>query len=785
MTQDIQAMNNSGQPDKKQMTLNSFFGSKAITTGSTCEKTTSTILGNPDDPVDFVVKKRRVTVIESDESTESDDLAESDVEVADPHPSKAATIATDGVDDESVTPPPHVSDDEVQQPSKTKKKKKKNVVEKPFVVKKDSEQPEWVRKGLPVPFKALADTFALIEATSKRLEITELLRDFLLDVIRTGNPVYLIQCVNLCTNRIAPAWEMAEIGVGEALIMKAVAAATGRDVKHVRAHLHTLGDLGSVAAAKSNQKTLFKPTPLNVSEIFAILTEMASFSGNNAQNRKVESIKRLLLSGDAVEAKYIIRTVERKLGIGLAEQTVLVSLGHAFALHGIIKSGKSIGHEQRKREMDDAAAIVKQAYSELPTFELIIPSLFKHGYKKLLEHCKITPGIPLKPMLANPTRSISEVLDNFQGTEFVCEFKYDGQRAQIHKLEGGKTYIFSRNHSENMMEKYPDIMGRISSFCKPEVTSFILDGEVMAWDPVHQRLLPFQSLAKRKKKNVEMEDIQVQVVCFVFDLLYFNGKPLTELPLRQRREMLFQHFVPIENQFYFTHSMVSDDVEVIQNYLDESIEAGCEGLMVKTLDRDASYEPSKRSHNWLKVKKDYLENSGDSFDVVVIGAYLGKGKRTGRYGAYLVACYNSDRAVYESICKVGTGFSDAALTEHYESLQQHIIAAPKRYYMYSDEPKDIPDVWFDAQVVWEIKGADMMLTDGNKAASGLIEGNKGVCLRFPRFLRVRDDKAAEQATSNHQIADMYKRQSILNQKSVKEGQSKDDQEQFIDDGFEY
>jgi DNA ligase 1 len=260
--------------------------------------------------------------------------------------------------------------------------------------------------------------------------------------------------------------------------------------------------------------------------------------------------------------------------------------------------------------------------SELPSYEVIVPAMLEHGIFNLRENCHLQPGVPLKPMLAKPTKSITEVLDRFEGKDFTCEYKYDGERAQIHyvapsaaeKYEStsstlkkdqqgskGLSAIFSRN-SEDLSKKYPDILAKLNAWIKKDTTSFVLDCETVAWDVEQKKVLPFQQLMTRKRKDVKAEDIKVKVCVFAFDMLFYNGESTVKKTLRERRELLHQAFEPVEGEFTFAQYGNTREIEEIQTLLDESVKASCEGLMVKMLDTEESgYEPSKRSRNWLKV----------------------------------------------------------------------------------------------------------------------------------------------------------------------------------------
>ncbi|RDL34464.1 DNA ligase [Venustampulla echinocandica] len=670
--------------------------------------------------------------------------------------------------------------------------------------------PDW-KPGEPVPYAALCTTFSLIEMTTKRLIIQAHCSLFLRQVLRL-TPGDLLPTVLLMINKLAADYAGVELGIGESLIMKAVGETTGRSLQVIKQHQKEIGDLGLVAVkSRANQPTMFKPKPLTVRGVHKGLMDIATVTGNGAQGRKVDAIKKLLSAADghmsgkvditkdkggASEAKFVVRFLEGKLRLGLAEKTVLVSLAQAMVCHEI-ESKQESGAVPSTDELAKGESILKEVYSELPSYEVIIPAMLEHGIFKLHENCKLQPGVPLKPMLAKPTKAITEVLDRFENQTFTCEYKYDGERAQIHYVAkdsrmqykgpaaaatktstGAISAIFSRN-SEDLSKKYPDILAKLNTWVKSDTKSFVLDCETVAWDLVEKKVLPFQQLMTRKKKDVKIEDVKVKVCVFAFDLLFLNGEAVVKKSLRDRRELLSNAFNPIEGEFAFATHMDGQELDDIQHFLDESVKASCEGLMVKMLDgKESGYEPSKRSRNWLKIKKDYLSGIGDSLDLVVLGAYYGRGKRTSVYGAFLLACYNSNTDTYETVCNIGTGFSEAILEELYTQLKDIVIDRPKPFYSHSTGNPHQPDVWFEPKYVWEVKTADLTLSPRYKAGSkeGVDpSGEKGISLRFPRFIKLRDDKKPDMATSSRQVAEMYRKQESV---TKNKGPS-------VDDDFEY
>ncbi|CAI5742994.1 unnamed protein product [Peronospora destructor] len=630
------------------------------------------------------------------------------------------------------------------------------------------------------PYCALAHLFAKIEEVTGRLVIQDLLTTFFRGVIRRS-PDDLLACIYLCVCvDLAPPFENLKIGIGDAILMKAIGEATGANLKFIKEMYHKEGDLGKVAQnARSKQKTLSfashtpassKGTELTVQHVYNQFVKIAKMTGNNSQQQKCSIIKGLLVKCEnekksqdkdaqsAEGAKYIIRGLQGKLRIGLAEKSILMGLTYAFMTDKDYKD---------KDKQQEALTFVKKAFAECPSYNALVaafcelqrdvpstPFLRVKDFAKVAEKCVLTPGTPVSPMLARPTKAYAMVFDRFEGKPFTCEYKYDGERAQIHILANGEMAIFSRNF-ENSTERFPDVKLAISNATKPALSR-----------------VASLTQSTRSRKNVKLEDIKVPVCIYVFDLLYLNGESFLGTPLAKRREKLREMFEVNPGNFEFATSLdVEDSVNVkdnpeameeavdkVRNFLEEAVRENCEGLMVKTLEKEATYEPANRSHKWLKLKKDYLDGIGDSVDLVPIGAFHGRGKRTGVYGAYLLACYDPDTEMYQPITKLGTGLSDEVLKKFYDQLKEKVVDKPPSEYAVGEGSK--PDVWFEASCVWEILGADLSISPKYTAAIGLVAKDKGISLRFPRFIRIRDDKMTTEATNSSQIADLYRAQGL-------------------------
>eukprot|EP00890_Picochlorum_soloecismus_P002104 jgi/Picsp_1/2895/NSC_01120-R1_dna ligase len=708
-----------------------------------------------EEEVNVVGKKR--AIISSSSSEYSDIGGEDDVDESD------GSILSEEVDDTDVGSKPEKKRKKNSSPRKKNGKKTEGVG---ALAVKAAEQHQLVDisslitwgQNEPVPFAFLSNTFEGIAEESKRLVITSLLTNSFRAIIES-TPDDLLATVYLCTNQISPAHEGIELGIGDSILIKSISQATGRKEAAIKADCDENGDLGMVAAnARGSQKTMFKPKPLTVRGVLKAFRDIAAAEGSKSQERKRNMIVKLLAAASQNEAGYLIRALQGKLRIGLAEQTVLVSIAHAVLLQKgqILEKDVDIASE-----LEEGAKIVKSVYSECPSYEDLIPALLNTTIHDLPSKVHFRPGVPVKPMLAKPTTGVSEVLDKFANQPFTCEYKYDGERAQIHLLEDGTVKIYSRN-SENNTGKYPDIVAMFPEVLAEGTKSIVLDAEAVAYDPENKKILPFQILSTRARKDVTIDSIKVPVCVYAFDCLYINGEALLKRPLTERREALYKALKPTPGRLEFATAKVSHDVEELSRFLDESVEMGTEGLIVKTL--DDSYEPSKRSSHWLKLKKDYLDGVGDTFDLVPIGAWYGKGKRTGVYGSYMLAIWDPENEEYQAITKIGTGFSEELLKDLSSSMGRNVMQAPKGYFNYPETL--VPDVWFEPNAVWEVKAADLSISPIYKAGIGLVDEGKGISIRFPRLVRVREDKGPEDSTSPDQVADMYRQQAVLQGKSA-------------------
>jgi DNA ligase-1 len=578
-------------------------------------------------------------------------------------------------------------------------------------------------------YAVIADAYEKIEATTKRLEMTDLLVDLLK---RTPKDI-ISRVVYLTQGKIYPDFVGLEIGVAEKLAIKALARASGRRHSEIEADLQKSGDIGETAQnilAKKQQSTFFQKT-LTAERVYEMLDKMAKTSGSGAVSSKMALLAGLLSDASPKEAKYILRTVTGNLRLGIADMTVLDALAIAYG------GGK------------EARDLIERAYnisSDLGSVASVVAEKGLDGIRKF----KVVVFEPIRPMLAERLASPEEILEKLGG-KCVAEYKYDGERVQAHK-NGMEVVLYSRR-LENISSQYPDAVELVKEQVKAEKA--ILEAECVAVDVETGELLPFQELMHRRRKyGVEEAMAQYPVSLFMFDALYIDGEDLTLEDYSLRRHKL-EKAIRESDRVKAAKQIQTDSVKELEAFFEAAIEDGCEGLMCKSVAKDSVYQAGARGWLWIKYKRDYKSEMTDTVDLTVVGAFYGRGKRAGTYGALLLAAYNKEADVFETVTKLGTGFSDEDLRKLPELLRSHVV--PRKHSRVQSTLE--ADVWFEPKVVLEVLGAEITLSPIHVCAMDSIRQGSGLAIRFPRFTgNYRTDKAAEDATTSSEIVEMYRNQ---------------------------
>ena len=576
-------------------------------------------------------------------------------------------------------------------------------------------------------FSQICDSFDKMDNTTKRLELTDILVDLL-----KNTPVEIIsKVVYLIQGKLRPNFEGVELGIAEKLAMKAISKSAGITIEKIIENYNLGGDLGVTAANLLKQKTqtTFATETITLERVYDTLLKIAKLEGKGSQDMKIKYVSSLLNDAKPIEAKFILKILLGTLRLGIAENTLMDALAIAFT------------EKKENRELIEDAYNVS---SDLGHVSEIIAMQGIEGIKKF----QITLFNPVRPMLAERVKNEYDVLEKFQG-EFAAEYKLDGERAQIHK-KGNQVIIFSRS-LENITQYYPDIVEKIpdaiiSNEC-------ILEAEVVAINESTGNFLPFQELMHRRRKyKVDKAVSDYPINVNFFDVLYFDGKKSIDLPYSERRNTLEK--IVRENKFakIVPMSIIKNATNVLE-VLENSINSGCEGLMLKML--QAPYRAGIRGSNWLKLKREYQNNLADSLDLVVVGAFFGKGRRTGKYGTLLLSTYNSNDDTFPSVCKVGTGFTDESLDQLYQLLSANVIL--KKHSKVESEMD--ADVWFEPNLIIEIIASEITLSPIHKTGLDMLRKGSGMALRFPKFTgRIRTEKNVNDASTDEEIIALYKSQ---------------------------
>ena len=581
-------------------------------------------------------------------------------------------------------------------------------------------------------FSIVAEIFEKMENTTKRIELTNILVELLKKTPKKiiPNAVYLLQGI------IRPNFEGVELGIAEKLAIRAISKSSGLSIKKIEDDYRKVGDLGLTASniLKLKTQTTFTAEKITLERVYETLFKIAKLEGKGSQDLKMKHISSLLNDATPLEAKFVLKILLGTLRLGVAENTVMDALAIAFT-----------GKKENKERIENAYNVS----SDLGKVSQMVATNGIDGIKKF----KISLFSPIRPMLADRVKSEKEAIKKMPEL-FSAEYKLDGERVQIHK-QANKIILFSRR-LENITQYYPDIVENIGKSLN--VHEGVFEAEIVPINENTGEFLPFQELMHRRRKyKLEQAVSQYPITVNFFDVLYFDKKDCLNLEYSERRKILEQ-IIHEDNFSKLVPMLFVKNENEIEDFLENSINAGCEGLMLKT--PSAPYRAGTRGSNWLKLKREYRNELGDSFDLIVIGAYFGRGRRTGLYGTLLLATYNPEKDNFPSICKVGTGFTDESLDQLYQILSNKVTLKKNPRIVSEMEA----DIWFEPELVLEIVASEITLSPIHKTGLDLIRKSSGFALRFPKFTgKIRYEKAVEDASTVEEVLTLYKRQSKINQ----------------------
>ena len=575
-------------------------------------------------------------------------------------------------------------------------------------------------------YEIVAEAYRDLERASGRLALIDRLAALL---ARTPSELLGTVCY-LCQGLIAPEFAGVDLGLAEKLALRAVATATGADPEQVAVSLRETGDLGQAAEQLLAVTAGDRPASLQVAVVVDTLHQIARAEGPGSQGRKLELLAGLLAQATPLEARYLLRLVTGGLRLGIGTPSVLDALALVHA------GGRS------------ARPVLERAYNICCDLGLVASTLARGGLAAV-EQIEVRPGNPVRVMLAQRLSDAPEILAKLGG-ECAAEYKYDGVRVQAHRTADGRIELFTRR-LERISNQFPDVVEALQEGLAPREA--ILEGEVVAFDPTAGELRPFQEVMFRRRKHGIAQAVRdVPVSLFCFELLYADGQDLTQLPYPQRRALLAGAITPSANLRLTTAAHVSTPTALDETF-EQAVTDGCEGLLCKSVSPTAVYQAGARGWLWIKLKRDYRTELADTVDLVVVGAFAGRGRRRGLYGALLLAAYDPAADTFRTVGKCGTGFSDAEMA----ALPDRLAPLARSERPARVDARQPADVWFEPTLVLEVLSAELTLSPNHTAGWGQVKPDTGLAMRFPRFTgRWRDDKTALDATTTQELVDLYR-----------------------------
>ncbi|MFC7133035.1 MULTISPECIES: ATP-dependent DNA ligase [Salinibaculum] len=593
-------------------------------------------------------------------------------------------------------------------------------------------------------YAALVAVYDRLASTQSTTEKTAILAEQLAETPQEDLPML----VRLLRGQVFAAWHSADLGVSSSLASRAVAKATGLSEDDIESDWRETGDLGDAAARaveKQVQQSLFSD-PLTVERVYDTLQSLADLDGAGSESRRVDEVAGLLSDADPDEARYVVRTALGHLRLGIGEGTVRDAIAEAF-----LDEPDSEAVERALQVTNDAGVVAQTAASE-----------GRDG----LDDLELAVHRPVKVMLAEKSDSIADALadaggggeetddagsdadapddgtvslDAFaddgdadagahEGTAPLVEYKVDGFRAQVHATPE-ETRVFTRR-LEDVTHQFPDVVAAVEDAF--DADSFVLEGEVLGYDPETERPVPFQQLSRRIKRKYDVEQLaaEVPVVLYAFDLLAVDGETLLEATLSDRVAELEARLEPEDLAVERMPNRTTADADEAAAFYEDALAAGHEGVMVKN--PTATYQPGKRVGYMLKVKP-----TMEPLDLTITRAKWSEGRRSNNLGRLYLGCRDPETDEFRDIGRLSTGFSDEQLADLTERLEDAIVAEDGR--AVDLEPREVIEVAYE-----EIQASP--------------EYDSGYALRFPRFEGFRDDVGLDEVDSLERVERLYEDQ---------------------------
>ena len=581
-------------------------------------------------------------------------------------------------------------------------------------------------------FSELVGYYDKLESTSSRLGMIDILKE----VFKNASAEEIGEIIYITQGVLAPPFEGIEFGIADKLVEEALAIATGYSKEEVVKNYKKTGDLGETALQLEIGSKLRRMSSrkYSVHEFYQAMYKISRASGEGSKDIKVKTLAEVMASSSPQEAKYVARYPVGQLRLGVGDATILEAL--SVAATGDRKEKEALEH----------------AYNICSDLGLVGSTLMSKGVRGI-EEFHVSLFRPIRPALAERMPTAEEILEKMHGRAAV-EQKYDGFRVQAHK-KGREVRLYSRR-LENITDMFPDIVRAVANDVKAQEA--IIEGEALGFNESTNEFMPFQETMQRKRKHsIEEKMNEIPLHLFAFDMMYLNGKDYMSEPYEKRRAEL-ESIIKGSKTIKPSTRIITDSPKELEKFFEDSIEGGLEGIVAKDL--NSPYIAGARKFSWIKMKRSYMGKLSDTVDLVIVGYYLGRGARSEfKFGGLLCAVYNEKRDVFETVSRIGTGFTEKQMTEFKNMLDRiKVKNRPARVDALVE-----PDFWVEPKYVITVKADEITKSPTHTCGrERQPDGEEvGYALRFPRIVGeeiVRGDKSVEDATTTKEIIEMYRNQ---------------------------